>query len=175
MSIFALMRFLLLPISFIYGLIIKVRNLFFNWGIFKSKSYNIPIICIGNITVGGTGKTPHIEYLLNILSDKRTVVISRGYGRKSKGFFWVDVKSNPSEVGDEPLQIKQKYPNTIVAVSKNRRKGLDKIIIGVKKKDHVDHIIHCIEKGPLDVNLKNKLQEMYDDDFGLVNENHLRY
>ena len=55
------------------------------------------------------------------------------------------------------------------------QKGIDKIIIGVKKKDHVDHIIHCIEKGPLDVNLKNKLQEMYDDDFGLVNENHLRY
>ena len=168
MSIFALMRFLLLPISFIYGLIIKVRNLFFDWGIFKSKSYNIPIICIGNITVGGTGKTPHIEYLLNILSDKKTVVLSRGYGRKSKGFFLVNVKSNPTEVGDESLQIKQKYPNTIVAVSENRRKGIDKIINDFPETEVIlmdDGFQHRWVNASLNIILNNFLNPYYTDYF----------
>ena len=107
------MRFLLYPFSLIYSLVVWVKNLFFDLGIFTSKEYSVPIICIGNITAGGTGKTPHTEYLLYLLSDKKTAILSRGYNRKTKGLVWVDVNSKPNNVGDEPLQIKQKHLETI--------------------------------------------------------------
>jgi len=122
------MRFLLYPFAIIYSLVVWIRNMFFDLGIFSSKEYSIPIICIGNITAGGTGKTPHTKYLLYLLCDKKTAVLSRGYNRKTKGLVWVDVNSNPKNVGDEQLQIKQKFPNSIVVVSESRRKGIEQIL-----------------------------------------------
>ena len=122
------MRFLLYPFSLVYGFIVAVRNFLFDWNVFKSKSYNIPIICVGNITAGGTGKTPQTEYLLDLLSDKKTAVVSRGYGRKTSGLLLVETNSESEKVGDEPLQIKQKFPNTIIVVSGNRRIGIEKIL-----------------------------------------------
>ena len=122
------MRFLLYIFSLIYSLVIWIRNLFFDLGIFSSKEYPIPIICIGNITAGGTGKTPHIEYLLYLLSDKRIAVLSRGYNRKTIGLIWVGINDTPKNVGDEPLQIKQKFPNSLVVVSESRKRGIEQIL-----------------------------------------------
>jgi tetraacyldisaccharide 4'-kinase len=121
---------LLFPISLIYGFIIFIRNkLYDNQFILKSAEFKIPIICIGNITVGGTGKTPHTEYLINLLkSDFKVATLSRGYKRKSKGFLLATNNSTSAEIGDEPMQIKQKFPETIVAVDSNRKNGINELL-----------------------------------------------
>ncbi len=119
----------LLPFSWLYGLIVYIRNKFFDWGILKHEEFDIPVICIGNITVGGTGKTPHTEYLIHVLEKKyRVGVLSRGYKRKSKNFVLADENSTSLQLGDEPFQIKNKYPKTIVAVDGNRRRGIRKML-----------------------------------------------
>lgn len=131
----------LLPFSWIYGIIVWIRNHMFDMGILKSKAYDIPIISIGNITVGGSGKTPCVEYLINLLKDHINVaVLSRGYKRKSKGYVLATAASTLSDIGDEPLQIKQKFPNIIVAVDKNRCNGIERLINDTETKD-VDVII----------------------------------
>jgi tetraacyldisaccharide 4'-kinase len=123
------MHWYLFPFSFLYWSIAATRNKFFDWGWIKSKSFVVPIISVGNITVGGTGKTPHIEYLIRFLSEKFTVAtISRGYKRKTKGFVEVTSQSKASQVGDEPLQIKQKYQKTRVIVDEKRVNAVEKLI-----------------------------------------------
>jgi len=125
----SLIYFLLIPLSFIYGSITAIRNLLFDYGIFKSVSHNIPIICIGNLSAGGTGKTPHTQYIINLLkTDYKVAILSRGYGRKTSNLQIVESTSKPSEVGDEPLQLKQNNPDCLVAVEKNRNKGVKKIL-----------------------------------------------
>ncbi|MCB8963804.1 MAG: tetraacyldisaccharide 4'-kinase [Bacteroidales bacterium] len=122
-------RLLLLPIAFLYWIPVKVRNFLFNINLLKGYSPDIPTICIGNITVGGTGKTPHSEYLIELLQTQFTVgLLSRGYKRKTKGFVQVETSATAKEVGDEPLQIKQKYPKTIVAVDEDRVNGANELI-----------------------------------------------
>lgn len=117
--------FLLRPLSWIYGLGVAVRNLAFNWGILKEQSYPIPIICVGNISVGGTGKTPHIEYILSQLYGTcRIALISRGYKRRSKGQVIAQPSSTSSEIGDEPKQILLKYPDIIAVIDANRRRAM---------------------------------------------------
>lgn len=119
----------LLPFSWLYGLIVYFRYKMFDWGVFKRKEFDIPVICIGNITVGGTGKTPHTEYLVHLLQQKyRVGVLSRGYKRKSKGFILASSDSTSREIGDESLQIKLKYPDAIVAVDGNRRRGIRRML-----------------------------------------------
>lgn len=119
----------LLPFSWLYRLIVFIRNKFFDWKIFKSEEYDIPVICIGNITAGGTGKTPHTEYLIQILKDKyRVAVLSRGYKRKTKGFVLSTTESTSIEIGDESFQIKQKFPDILVAVDADRRRGIRNLI-----------------------------------------------
>lgn len=119
----------LIPLSYVYGFVIFVRNMLFRVGILKQRRYKLPIICIGNISVGGTGKTPHTEYLIKILKNKyRVAVLSRGYKRKSKEFVLATADSNVADIGDEPFQIKQKYPDIIVAVDKKRTRGIDKLL-----------------------------------------------
>ena len=121
--------FLLLPFALLYGLTVKIRNLLFDYNIFKSVSFEKPIICVGNITVGGTGKTPHVEYLLKLLSVNLNIAtLSRGYGRKTKGFGYVNATSNANEVGDEPLQMKLNYPLVQVAVDADRVNGISNLI-----------------------------------------------
>lgn len=120
---------LLGSLSFIYGIVVWIRNFFYDNNILNYSEYEIPVISIGNITVGGTGKTPHTEYILNLLQKEFTVaVLSRGYKRKSKGFRIVETSSTALESGDEPLQIKLKYPNSIVAVDANRRRGIETLL-----------------------------------------------
>lgn len=119
----------LLPISWLYGFVVFIRNKMFECKILKQKEYDVPVICVGNITVGGTGKTPHTEYLIELLqSDYRIAVLSRGYKRKSKGFVLAQKGSTVDEIGDEPYQIKSKYPNILVAVDGERQRGIENLL-----------------------------------------------
>lgn len=118
----------LLPLSWFYGIGVKFRNTMFEIGILKTRSFKVPIISVGNITVGGTGKTPHVEYLVSVLKDQFNVaVLSRGYKRKSKGFILASTDTTMPEIGDEPYQMKQKFPDVTVAVDKNRCHGIDQL------------------------------------------------
>jgi tetraacyldisaccharide 4'-kinase len=112
-------------VLFPYYVALKFRHLCYDKGIFKSYSFDIPIIIVGNVSAGGTGKTPHTEYLVKHLTEYGQVaVLSRGYGRKSKGFRYVEESDGVLSCGDEPLQIKKKFPGTIVAVDGNRVRGI---------------------------------------------------
>ena len=123
-----ILSFLLLPLSILYGTIIFIRNKAYDWGILPSRSFNIPILSVGNITVGGTGKTPHVEYLADLLRDEfNPATLSRGYKRKTRGFRLVDTGDSPRQVGDEPCQIKRKFPDLTVAVDANRVRGIETI------------------------------------------------
>lgn len=124
-----MVRFLLYPASFIYGLIVSARNWLFDFKILTSTDFDVPVISIGNITVGGTGKTPHTEYLIRLLRPQfRVATLSRGYKRKSKGFRLVQTTSDVLETGDEPLQMKKKFPNVTVAVCEDRVKGVTRLM-----------------------------------------------
>ncbi len=124
-----LLRIIAYPFSILYGLLLFVRNKFYDWGIFRSTGFKIPVISVGNLSVGGTGKTPHIEYLLQLLNaDYQTATLSRGYGRKTKGFLLSDTSSTASEIGDEPLQFKNKYPHIPVAVDEKRVRGVKHLL-----------------------------------------------
>jgi tetraacyldisaccharide 4'-kinase len=101
----------------------------YDLGIFSSTEFDVPVISIGNITVGGTGKTPHVEYMAKLLSENYAVAtLSRGYKRNTKGFRFVETDSKATEVGDEPLQIKNQFPDVIVSVCENRVKGVEKLL-----------------------------------------------
>jgi len=120
---------LLYPLSLIYGAITRTRNFLYSSGILHRHEFSIPIICVGNITVGGTGKTPHSEHIISILKDKfRVALLSRGYRRKSRGFRFVTPEMLPGEAGDEPLQISRKFPDITVAVDSDRVNGVNMII-----------------------------------------------
>ena len=118
----------LIPLSFLYGTITTVRNWLFDINLLKSTAFPIPIISIGNLSVGGTGKTPHTEFVLSILqNDWKTAVLSRGYKRKTKGFYLADKNSNAEKLGDESFQIYTKHPKTIVAVDEKRVHGVQNL------------------------------------------------
>lgn len=119
----------LLPVSWIYGLVVFARNKLFDLNVLKQKSYDIPIICIGNITMGGTGKTPHTEYLIRLLSKYyRVAVLSRGYKRKTNGYVLSDRNSTAKQIGDEPYQMKNKFDNISVAVDGKRTRGIENLL-----------------------------------------------
>ncbi|OFX88374.1 MAG: tetraacyldisaccharide 4'-kinase [Bacteroidetes bacterium GWF2_33_16] len=120
----------LFPISLIYGLVVYIRNRLYDNHIFlKPAEFKIPLITIGNITVGGTGKTPHTEFLIDTLKTQfKIATLSRGYKRKSKGFVLASIESTTAEIGDEPRQIKQKFPEIIVAVDSNRARGISMLL-----------------------------------------------
>ncbi len=123
-----ILRYLLFPFSLIYGCIILLRNCFYDWGWLKSHEFKTRIISVGNLEVGGSGKTPMVEYLIALLKNDRQIsVLSRGYGRKTKGFRWVETDDEATQSGDEPLQIKQKFPKVSVAVCEDRVSGMEKI------------------------------------------------
>lgn len=117
---------LLTPAAWIYGGITFMRNKFFDWGILKQHTFDVPIIVVGNISVGGTGKTPHVEYIIEHLSNEFHIgVLSRGYKRKTTGFILATDKTSPNDIGDEPYQIYRKFKNITLAVCENRRKGIE--------------------------------------------------
>lgn len=120
----------LLPLSIIYGLGVKCRNFMFSTKMLKRHSFDIPIFCIGNIAVGGTGKTPHSEFVIEVLVNAgyKVALLSRGYKRKTKGFLLASENSSVLDIGDEPFQIKQKYPQIYVAVDENRVNGIERLL-----------------------------------------------
>jgi len=119
----------LMPFSWLYGLVVSIRNLMFDVGMLKSRTFPLPVICVGNITVGGTGKTPHTEYLIRLLSkDHQVAVLSRGYKRKSEGYVLATKDTPMAEIGDEPYQMKQKYPQIHMAVDKDRCHGIEQLM-----------------------------------------------
>ena len=121
-------RKILFPFSWLYGGIVWLRNKFFDWNWVSSKSYDFPVICVGNLSVGGTGKSPMIEYLIRLLKDKySTATLSRGYKRKTKGFYLVNKNDEAINTGDEPLQFKNKFSNIEVAVDENRQNGISQL------------------------------------------------
>lgn len=123
-----ILRFLLFPFAIVYDAITSIRNLFFNYGILKEHKFDIPVIVVGNLSVGGTGKTPQIEYLVRLLQENyKVAVLSRGYKRKTKGFIWVDSNHTAKDVGDEPLQYFRKFENIAVAVDANRVHGIKQL------------------------------------------------
>ena len=118
----------LLPFSWLYGIGVRFRNQLYDLGILKSRAFDVPVISVGNITVGGSGKTPHVEYLINLLKDNvQVAVLSRGYKRKSKGYVLADADTTMPMIGDEPYQMKKKFPKVHVAVDKNRVEGIDRL------------------------------------------------
>lgn len=121
---------LLTPLSWLYGAVAGVRNWMFESKILSSVEYDIPVICVGNLTVGGTGKTPHVEYIVsNLQSDYKVAVLSRGYKRKTKGFVLANANSTPASIGDEPYQIYKKFLGKVyVAACESRRKGIEELL-----------------------------------------------
>ena len=119
----------LLPLSWLYGAGVAFRNMLFEAGVLKSRSYAVPVISVGNITVGGTGKTPHVEYLAALLKDRlKVAVLSRGYKRKSHGFLLATSDTPMRLLGDEPWQIKHRFPDIAVAVDKKRTHGIETLL-----------------------------------------------
>ncbi len=118
----------LAPVAFLYGIAVSVRHKMFDWKILRSREYDIPVVCVGNLTVGGTGKTPVVEMLIRRLrGEYKIAVLSRGYKRKTKGYLEVDAGMSFLRTGDEPKQIKLKYPEVVVAVCEKRAEGIDRI------------------------------------------------
>jgi len=120
-------RILLFPFSILYGILVYVYHQLYNWRLLPSSKFNIPVISVGNITVGGTGKTPHVEYIVRLLLQseyQNIATLSRGYGRATSGFILLDESNTASEVGDEPRQLMHKFKNIHVAVDENRANGI---------------------------------------------------
>lgn len=117
------------PLSVLYGWIVYIRNKCYDWGWFSSRAYPVPTLCVGNLSVGGSGKTPMVEWLLrHVPATKKVAVLSRGYRRKSQGFQMATAGSTAAQIGDEPLQIARNFPGAIVAVDANRQRGIEKLV-----------------------------------------------
>ncbi|MCL2649801.1 MAG: tetraacyldisaccharide 4'-kinase [Candidatus Azobacteroides sp.] len=158
----------LLPLSMLYGGVVWIRNKLFDWKILPSEEFPVPVICVGNITVGGTGKTPHVEYLIQLLEQKyKIAVLSRGYKRKTSGFILADEKATDQTIGDEPLQILKKFPETIVAVDGNRKRGIKNLLnLPDKKPDIIlldDAFQHRYVKPSCSILLTDSHRLIYED------------
>lgn len=124
-----LYKILMAPLSLLYGLGVSVHNGFYQAGLLKSIEFNLPTISVGNLSVGGAGKTPHIEYLIRLLKDYVNVAtLSRGYKRKTKGFLVVQPGNSAEQVGDEPLQFKRKFPDILVSVCESRTLAIPEML-----------------------------------------------
>lgn len=163
-----LLKKILFPFAIIYGVITSLRNFLYDTGVFKSYSFNLPVIVVGNLSVGGTGKTPQIEYLIRLLSKKyKIATLSRGYKRKSKGFILADANVNASIIGDEPFQFYSKFPNIQVAVDANRKNGIEQLLSQTSKPEVIlldDAFQHRKVKAGFYI-LLTSYNELYSDDF----------
>lgn len=169
-----LLRNILFPFAILYGFITSIRNLLFDKGILKSISFNIPVIAVGNLSVGGTGKTPQIEYMIRLLSDTyKIATLSRGYKRKSEGFVLGSETSNAEILGDEPFQFYQKFPNIQVAVDANRTNGIIQLLSQNEKPQVIlldDAYQHRKVKAGFYI-LLTSFGDLYADDFMLPTGN----
>ncbi|MFQ3305499.1 MAG: tetraacyldisaccharide 4'-kinase [Polaribacter sp.] len=167
------LRFLLFPLAVLYDFVTRTRNLFFNTGVFSQTSFKTPVIVVGNLSVGGTGKTPQIEYLIRLLKDRhKTAVLSRGYKRKTTGFVLLNESYLAADVGDEPLQYFKKFKNIDVAVDANRVAGISKLIAN-NTPDLIlldDAFQHRKVKGSFYI-LLTKFKDLFIDDYLLPTGN----
>ena len=124
-----ILRWLLFPFSILYGLVVMIRNWCYDGGILKSQSFKTPVICVGNLDIGGAGKSPMTEYLVRLFKNKyKVATLSRGYGRETKGYLLADADSTPAQIGDEPAQFKHKFPEITVAVCEKRVEGIQHLL-----------------------------------------------
>ncbi len=123
-------KILLSPLAALYGAGVAIRHALYEAGVFKRLTFDVPVVCVGNISTGGTGKSPFVIYLAEKLTDRHPAILSRGYGRKTKGFRWVQSNSKAAECGDEPLMIKRQYSDLPVAVAENRALAIPQILMG---------------------------------------------
>ena len=162
------LRLLLLPVAMFYGIVIFFRNLFYDIGILPTKEFEKGIIAIGNLSAGGTGKSPMTEYLIRLLkNDFSIATLSRGYKRHTKGFLIADADSTSFQIGDEPLQFKKKFPDTIISVDENRRRGIKKLLSLFPNTETIlldDAFQHRRVKAGLSI-LLSDYEKMYYDDF----------
>ena len=165
-----LLRWALFPFGFIYYLVVKMRNLAYDLGIFRSKECQMTTIAVGNLSTGGTGKSPMVEFLVSHFKSKHKVAtLSRGYGRKSKGFYEVSPTMHAAQVGDEPLQFKRKFTDIPVVVSESRNEGITKLKEYYPELDLIildDAYQHRKVKAAIYL-LLTKYDELYIDDFVL--------
>ena len=168
------LRKIVFPLALLFKGITSFRNFLYDKGIFKSYSFDLPVIVVGNLSVGGTGKTPQIEYLIRLLSDKyKIATLSRGYKRKSKGFILADANVNASIIGDEPFQFYSKFPNIQVAVDANRKNGIEQLLSQTSKPEVIlldDAFQHRKVKAGFYI-LLTSYNELYSDDFQLPTGN----
>lgn len=168
------LRKILFPFAVLYGFITSIRNFLFDYGILKSYSFPIPVIAVGNLSVGGTGKTPQIEYLIRLLSNKyKIATLSRGYKRKSEGFILANTTSNAEILGDEPFQFYKKFPNIQVAVDANRKNGIEQLLSQSNKPDVIlldDAFQHRKVKAGFYI-LLNAYNDLFINDFMLPTGN----
>jgi tetraacyldisaccharide 4'-kinase len=161
------LKLFLLPLAFIYGLVAHFRNKLFDWGILKSQEFNIPIISLGNLSMGGTGKTPHIEYLITHLSQNyKIATLSRGYKRLSKGYRIAGESDNSDSIGDEPMQFYRKFPQVIVAVDEDRKNGINHLLTEFPDLDLIlldDAFQHRKVQPGMSILLTDYLQPFYND------------
>jgi tetraacyldisaccharide 4'-kinase len=162
------MNYILFPFSFLYGIVTDVRNYLYDKGFWNVTSFEIPIINVGNLTVGGTGKTPHVEYLIRLLKGKKAIVtLSRGYGRKTQGLIIADSLATAQTIGDEPYQFYRKFTNEIiVCVGENRVESVKKIFIQKPNTELIildDAFQHRPIKPSLNILLMDYARPIYDD------------
>ena len=169
-----LLRKILFPFAVLYGLITSIRNFLFDKGVLKSYSFDLPIIAVGNLSVGGTGKTPQIEYLIRLLSDKyKVATLSRGYKRESEGFILAQANTTAKILGDEPFQFFQKFKNIQVAVDANRKNGIEQLLSQNSKPEVIlldDAFQHRKVKAGFYI-LLTSYRDLFSDDFILPTGN----
>jgi tetraacyldisaccharide 4'-kinase len=169
-----LLRKILFPFAILYGFITSIRNFLFDKGILKSHSFDVPVIAVGNLSVGGTGKTPQIEYLIRLLSSKyKVATLSRGYKRQSEGFVLADSTSNAEILGDEPFQFYTKFKNIQVAVDADRKNGIEQLLSQTEKPEVIlldDAYQHRKVKAGFYI-LLTSYGDLYSDDFMLPTGN----
>ncbi len=157
------------PVSLLYGLAVYIRNRLFDFGIYKSHSFNFPVVSVGNLSVGGTGKTPHVEYLIRLLKDEfKIAVLSRGYRRKSKNFIIADNLVKWQDIGDEPMQYYNKFKNNniVIAVDERRKRGIKNLINTYNDIDVIlldDAFQHRYVKPDLSILLTDYYNPYYND------------
>ncbi len=168
------LRKLLFPFAVLYGLITGFRNFLFDKGILKSYSFDLLVIVVGNLSVGGTGKSPQIEYLIRLLSDKyKVATLSRGYKRQSEGFVLANESSNAKKLGDEPFQFYKKFKNILVAVDANRKNGIEQLLLQCPEPDVIlldDAFQHRKVKANFYI-LLTTFDELYCEDYMLPTGN----
>ena len=160
-------KILFWKLSIQFSFVTTIRNFLYNVGVIKSHQFNIPIISIGNLNLGGSGKTPTIEYLVRLLSNNyKVAVLSRGYGRKSTGFILANSSSDAEIIGDEPMQYYRKFKNIIVSVDSNRVRGINRLIKLSSKPEIVllDDAYQHRKVNPGISILLTKFNDLYSDD-----------